>query len=378
MTARVLVALAAALVVACRPVPPLPEPQVWAPVDVASAGKGSPQVRIPALTLSTRGTVLAAWDARPTLADLPSNISIVLRRSTDGGRTFGEPITVRRDPPPRGYGDPGFIVDRITGRIFVFYAAAERQGYLSSHSGTDEADPDILQADYSYSDDDGLTWRHRRITGALKDAAWGGLFASSGEGLQIRRGPYAGRLVQQYAVRYRNGNWAASAYSDDHGTTWRMGRLVGPGADENKSVELADGRLMLNVRSRPYRKVAWSSDGGVTWTGLHEDSALVDPGNNGSIIRVAPGARAGDPRAHWLLFSNTASPTERANLTVRLSCDDGRTWPVRRTVEAGSAAYSTLTGLGGGRFGLLYERRNYQAIAFTTFELGWLGDGCGG
>lgn len=361
---------AVAVVTACGIGTPLP---AIAPVDVARAGDGFPQVRIPALTRTTRGTVLAAFDARPTLADLPGNIRVVLRRSTDGGRSFGEPIVVRQDPPPRGYGDPSFVADRVTRRIFLFYAAAERQGYLGSHGGIGDGDPDILQADYSYSDDDGLTWRHRRITAALKDWAWDGLFASSGEGIQIRRGRYAGRLVQQYTVRYHDANWAASAYSDDHGETWRMGRLAGPGADENKSVELADGRLMLNVRAKPYRKVAWSRDGGETWTGLREDSSLVDPGNNGSIIRYDPAAPPDDPRAHWLLFSNTDSRSERMNLTVRLSCDDGRSWPVRRTVEPGSAAYSTLTALGAGRFGLLYERRGYQAITFMTFDLGWLG-----
>jgi sialidase-1 len=338
-------------------------------VDVARSGAGAAQYRIPALTVTTRGTVLAAFDARPSMADLPSHIQVVLRRSTDGGMSFGPRIVVRADTAPCGFGDPSFVVDRKTGRIFVFYAASERKGFADSHIGVNDDDPDILQADYSYSDDDGRTWRHRRITSAIKDTAWGGLFASSGQGIQIRHGRYAGRLVQQYTVRYRGANWAASAWSDDDGRSWRMGHLVGPGADENKSVELADGRLMLNVRARPYRKVAWSTDGGATWSPLRDDSALVDPGNNGSILRYDDDAPNDDPRSHWLLFSNTASATDRRNLTVRLSYDDGQSWPVRWTVDPGPSGYSTLARLPGDRLGVLYERDGYRFITLVELRL---------
>lgn len=300
----------------------------------------------------------------------------MVRRSTDGGRTFAPQIVVRADSAPFGFGDPSFVVDRITGRILLFYAAGVRQGFFGAHAGVGEHDPDVLQADYSYSDDDGRSWKHRRITAQIKDSAWGGLFASSGEGIQLRRGAHAGRLVQQYAVRYKGANWAASAYSDDHGETWHMGQLVGPGSDENKVVELSDGTLMLNIRAKPARRVAWSNDGGATWTGLRDEPLLPDPGNNGSIIRLAPDAPPSDPRAHWLLFSNTESTTSRTNLTVKRSCDDGRTWPVRRTVEPGAAAYSTLTMLPDGRVALLYEGGDYATITLAIFAPSWLGAPC--
>ena len=346
--------------------------------DVATGGSGSPYYRIPALAISNHGTVLAAFDARPTLSDLPSNIRIVVLRSTDNGHSFGMQIVVRSDSAPYGFGDPSFIVDRQTGRIFLFYAAGAYEGYAGSHIGAGADDPNILQADYSYSDDDGLTWRYRRITGLIKNPEWGGMFASSGAGIQIRHGRYAGRLVQQYTVRYRNANWAASAYSDDHGTTWHMGQLVGPGADENKSVELSDGTLMLNVRAKPYRKIAHSINGGETWFGLHDDSQLADPGNNGSIIRYAVDATPGSTEAHWLLFSNTASTTERRNLTLKMSCDDGRTWPMSNPVDTGPSAYSTLARLRDGNFVLLYERGEYKYITLVTFSPSWLASPCAG
>ncbi|MFF2761691.1 exo-alpha-sialidase, partial [Streptomyces albidoflavus] len=267
--------------------------------DIATAGTGSPHYRIPALTRTTKGTLLAAYDARPTLADLPGNLGIVLRRSTDGGATWQPQQVVRKDPAPQGYGDPSLLVDRETGRIFVFYAASVNQGFFGSATGNDENDPDVLQADYSYSDDDGLTWRHERITADIKNPAWAGMFAASGEGIQLRHGTHKGRLIQQYAIRNNGANYAVSAYSDDHGATWKMGTPVGPGGDENKTVELSDGRVLLNNRSAPYRTVAYSTDGGVTYTPFQQDTELPDPANNGSVARFAPDVPASHPRASW-------------------------------------------------------------------------------
>jgi sialidase-1 len=225
----------------------------------------------------------------------------------------------------------------------------------------------VHQADVSWSDDDGVTWTHRRLTKAIKRPEWVSLFASSGAGIQLRRAPYAGRLVQPYAVRIGATFYAASALSDDHGATWRMGGLVGPGADENKVVELADGRLLLNSRAKPYRKVAWSSDGGATWTGWRDEPQLIDPANNGALIRWDEGARGA--RRHWLLFSNTEHASQRRNVTVKLSCDDGATWPVRMVVDSGPSAYSTIARLGNGRLGVLYERGPYQTIRFASFPM---------
>ncbi|WP_333733858.1 exo-alpha-sialidase [Streptomyces sp. IBSBF 3010] len=352
-----------------------PAPGTLTSLDLTVDGVGSPHYRIPALTTTDRGTLLAAYDARPTLGDLPSNIGIVLRRSTDGGTTWQAQQVVRKDAAPKGYGDPSLLVDRVTGRIFLFYAAGVNQGFLGSATGNDETDPDVLQADYSYSDDDGLTWTHRRITKQIKNPAWGGMFAASGEGIQLRNGPHRGRLIQQYAIRDNGANYAVSAYSDDHGETWHMGTPVGPGGDENKTVELNDGRVMLNNRSAPYRTVAYSSDGGVTYTPFVQDTQLPDPANNGSVMRYAPDAPASDPQSSWLLFSNTEA-TSRKNLTVKMSCDNGKTWPIRKVVDPGAAAYSTLTRLPDGRLGLLYERGNYEHITYSSFDLKWLGGTC--
>ncbi|MCM3535436.1 NPCBM/NEW2 domain-containing protein [Cellulosimicrobium funkei] len=354
-------------------------------VDLATRYTGSHlRYRIPALTTLANGDLLAVYDGRPTMNDLPSNIALLQRRSTDGGATWQDPEVIRSDAAPKGYGDPSVLVDRETGRVFVFYAASVNQGYAGSGTGNADDDPNLLHADYSYSDDDGATWQHRRITSMIKDPAWGGLFAASGEGIQLRHGEHAGRLVQQYTVRASGGNYAVSVYSDDHGETWQRSAPVGPGADENKTVELADGTVLLNSRSAPYRQVATSSDGGATYTRFAPDTELIDPANNGSVVRAFPDAEPDDPRAQVLLFSNTEDTGIRRNLTVKMSCDSGQTWPVRKVVEAGAAGYSTLTPLGdgtsddelGGSYGLLYERAGYRDISFTSFELGWLDGAC--
>ncbi len=341
--------------------------------DLERSGEGYPIYRIPALAVTPRGTIIAAYDGRPAGGDLPAHIALLVRRSTDGGATWLPRQIVRADTAPLGFGDPSLVADHETGRLFLFHAASIRQGYQGAHTGNDPADPDVLQADYSWSDDDGLTWQHRRITPSIKDSTWGGIFAASGMGIQLRHGAFAGRLVQQYVVRSDDRNFGMSVWSDDHGATWHHGALAGPDVDENKSVEMSDGRLMLNGRFRVGRQVAISTDGGASYQGLHLDTALVDPGNNASIIRVAPGAPASEPRSHWLLFSNTSDPGARRNLTIRLSCDDGTTWSSGHVIEPGMAAYSTLVVLPDGRVGILYERGSYEWITFTTLALADIG-----
>lgn len=344
--------------------------------DLATAGEGAPSWRIPALEVLEDGTLVAAYDRRNEGAsDLPGNLDIMVRRSYDDGRTWTEPQAVVDYDGGVGAGDPSLLLDRETGRLFLFHAYAPAGvGFRNSSDGNANDSDTILHADYSYSDDGGRTWRTRRITEDIKDPAWFGIFASSGTGIQLSDG----RLIQQYAFDSGDGIYAVSVYSDDHGQTWQAGEPVGPGMDENKTVELADGRVMLNSRTPqgPYRLVAYSEDGGVTYSDPVPDTTLVDPTNNGAVLRYDADAPEGTPEAHRLLFTNTAHATSRQNLTVRMSCDDGGTWPVSRTLEAGAAGYSTVVALDDGEFGVLYERGGTQHITFARFNSAWLGQDC--
>ena len=148
--------------------------------------------------------------------------------------------------------------------------------------------------------------------------------------------------------------------------------------DENKTVELSDGRVMLNSRTAdgPYRMVSYSEDGGETYSDPAPDHDLVDPANNAGIVRYDADAQEGTPEARRLLFTNTDHESSRQNLTVRMSCDDGGSWPVSRALETGAAGYSTVVSLGDDEFGVLYERGDYEHITFARFNSAWLGESC--
>ena len=344
--------------------------------DLASAGQGAHTWRIPALEVLEDGTLIAAYDRRnDNASDLPGDLDLMVRRSHDRGRTWTEPQAVVDYDDGVGAGDPSLLVDRETGRIFLFHAHAPAGvGFFNSSDGNANDSDDILHTDYSYSDDGGLTWRTERITEDVKDPSWFGIFASSGTGIQTSDG----RLIQQYAYDSGDGVYAVSVYSDDHGRTWQAGEPVGPGMDENKTVELADGRIMLNSRTAegPYRLIAYSEDGGQTYGEPFPDHGLVDPTNNAAVIRYDAEAPAGSARAEALLFTNTNHPTSRQNLKVQLSCDSGGSWPVSRTIDSGAAAYSTIVALGGDEFGVLYERGDVEHITFARFNADWLGGDC--
>ncbi|AXH95765.1 sialidase family protein [Ornithinimicrobium avium] len=349
--------------------------------DLAVPGVGGfPNYRIPALTVTNDGTLLASYDGRPTGGDAPGPNSILQRVSRDGGQTWQEQTVVHGGVPGAekvGYSDPSYIVDRETGHIFNFHVKSYDQGFAGSRPGVDPDDRNVLHAEVSVSVDGGTTWEHQVITADITpDLSWRSRFAASGQGIQLKYGPHAGRLIQQYTIINGAGTFqAVSVYSDDHGQTWQAGEPVGTGMDENKTVELSDGRVMLNSRDSAgskFRKVAISEDGGVTYGEVRIDTELPDPTNNASIVRAFPNADEDSARAKVLLFSNADSQSGRTNGTVRASCDDGENWPIAKAFAPGAAtAYSTLATLPDGNVGLLYEP-GHSSIRFAEFNLAWL------
>ncbi|KAB7788695.1 exo-alpha-sialidase [Bifidobacterium leontopitheci] len=340
--------------------------------------------RIPALAEAPNGWILAAWDLRPDGGDAPSPNSIVQRISKDGGKSWTSPRLVaagRNAAGKWGYSDPSYVVDHETGKVFLFFVKSYDQGYFGSVQGVEDV-RNVLQAVVVESDDNGETWSEpRNITKEITaghENEWKSRFASSGAGIQLKYGAHKGRLIQQYAVRTTgNANIAVSVYSDDHGKTWKSGNPVtGANMDENKVVELSDGRVMLN--SRPggagYRRVAISSDGGVNYTGLHDDKNLPDPNNNAQITRAYPDAPEGSAKAKILLYSSPRANNEgRNNGVVRISFDDGETWSAGKLFKSGYMAYSVITALSaeaGGGFGLFYEG---SGMTYTRVSMEWLG-----
>ncbi|MBL6720459.1 MAG: exo-alpha-sialidase [Planctomycetes bacterium] len=379
----VLAACALALPAAAQVAPQVQGGLALAPsfeqVDLFQSGTfGTHTYRIPALAVMPSGTLVAVCDARrDNSGDLPGNIDIVLRRSTDGGRTWSPQVVIEDLPNGHGAGDPSLLVDRVTGRLFCFYAYGPPGiGWGSSQGGSNSTTAtNTLHAHMMVSQDDGLTWSPAQdLNPQIKEPSWRALFASSGTGIQLR----SGRLLQPYAVKDANGGTSSrNAYSDDHGVTWQMGGPAGTGTNESKLVELGDGTVMQNLRHNGVnaRFVSYSTDGGVTFGPMIQDANLIDPRVNAGLSVIRAQAD-GDPD-DLLAFTNPWSTSGRVNLEVRLSPDEGQTWPRWRLVHPGPAAYSTLAPLPSGELGLLYERgagSAYELITFARFTEGWVDD----
>jgi Neuraminidase (sialidase) len=270
------------------------------PVQTAlfTAGEGGYHTyRIPALIVGPKGSVLAFCEGRKAGRGDAGDIDLVLKRSVDGGKTWGE-MQVVWDDGPNTCGNPCPVVDARTGTIWL----------LLTHN--------------------------------------------------------LGKDTEKLLV---------SGKSTGTRTVW-IGGVVGPNCNECQAVELSDGSVMLNMRTyrgTNRRLVAISKDGGETFSKPIEDETLIEPVCQASILRLPARERNEKPA---LLFSNPAS-TKREKLTIRLSLDDGKTWPHAKELHPGPAAYSCLTVLPNGEIACLYERgakNPYETIMLARFTRGWV------
>jgi hypothetical protein len=237
----------------------------------------------------------------------------------------------------------------------------------------------------TFSDDHGKTWAEpREITDSVKEPGWGWYATGPGVGIQLERGEHEGRLLvpcdHRVQIEGKGVMHSHVFYSDDHGETWKLGGTVDQHTDECQVVELSDGTLMINMRNYwgrdgkeqdkdKMRAVATSRDGGASWEDLHFDQILIEPICQASFLRYP---KIQDSSEDQLLFSNPASTTKRHRLTVRLSHDGGKTWPVAKLLHEGPSAYSCLTALPDGSIGCLYEggeNHSYEKIIFARFSL---------
>jgi sialidase-1 len=214
----------------------------------------------------------------------------------------------------------------------------------------------------------------------------------------LTRGPKAGRIIvparhREETSTGRSRSFSHIFYSDDHGQSWHLGPNIIPDGNECRLIELAEGAVMMHSRDadnsrRPDRIRRWvaiSRDGGDTWEQPYADPALACPQCHASLERLSSKADGGKNR---LLFSNPASgyreerhPYGRFNLSVRLSYDEGRSWPVTKTVYPFASSYSDLAVLPDRSIGLIYERgpqeslHYWSEIQFARFDLEWLTGG---
>ena len=323
------------------------------------AGEGGYHTyRIPAVVRSKKGTLLAFCEGRRGSSGDSGDIDLLLKRSRDEGATWSE-TQIIADFGTDTIGNPAPVVDRRDGTIHLLLT--RNAGHVKEKEIIDRTVPETRTVWYSASANDGRTWAApREITSQVKPAEWTWYATGPCNGIQLR----SGRLVIPCDhVRADKSMWSHIVYSDDPGRAWKLGGSAGPECNESTVAELADGTLLLNMRSyakKNRRAVSRSRDGGLTWSAPELDDSLVEPVCQASLLRAD----------RTLFFSNPASE-KRMNMTVKTSEDQGRTWRVLQTVHPGPSAYSNLVELKRG-IGLLYERgeRNpYEGIAWTRFRM---------
>ena len=329
--------------------------------------------RIPALVTSKKGTVLAFVEGRKDSAADHGHNEILLRRSLDGGKTWTPVQLVARDGS-NALNNPTVVVDRETGTVWLVLIRTSTKQFKSDDEVA-KAQGRISDMWTFHSDDEGATWIGPvDITQSVNRSDWNRIVPGPGVGIQLR----SGRLVIPCNHVIANIAFNHVIYSDDHGKHWRLGGSTEGNTDENQIVELTDGSLMLNIRNyrdKGHRGVSISKDGGLTWSKITSDPTLIEPVCQASFIRYTESPQFIKNR---LLFSNPASETERIKLTMRVSYDEGKTWPVAKLLNVGPAGYSCLTVLPDMKIGCLYERGEHSTIekvTFARFSLEWLTDG---
>jgi sialidase-1 len=306
---------------------------LFAPGD--EPGRG---YRIPSMTVLPGDEVLAFAESRfDAMSDL-LDINIVMKRSTDAGRSWG-PLTTVLDMGRHTVHSPTVVYDNATGTVWLGYCVDYSSFCVIS------------------SLDRGRTWSEpRNLSQELGLAAGTWCHSGPGNGIQLR----SGRLVIPATL-----GTPRAVYSDDHGRTWKLGGPIG-GSEEPQMFERADGAVVANLRAGlgKNRIVATSSDGGESWAAWRYDPGLPDSDTQGSILRVSP---------RQVAFSNPGAGY-RAAMTLRISSDEGATWPVSRMVYQGAAGYSQLGVTSDGTILLLFETGRFdlrESITLARLGSSW-------
>ncbi len=357
---------------------------------IASSGMGKPQIdkvtvfkagqdgyhtyRIPTIVRAKNGDLLAFAEGRKNNAADHGDIDIVLKRSSDEGKTWGAMELVQDDEEaPTDHvwiGNPTPIVDHSNpqhpGRIWLVFTRSNAQMFVTS------------------SDDNGKTWSKRRdISPETMKPEWDWCAAGPVHGIQLEKGPHAGRLVAPCDHQIKPGKmWGSHiVYSDDHGATWQLGGVDSREADdplhpnECVAVELVDGRVYVNTREHlgsdpATRAIAYSSDGGKTFDApFVAEPNITTPVVQNSIVRLAR-ADDGDGK-NILIYSGPGHATKRQDLTILVSEDEGETWGRKTLLHAGPTAYSDLVKLDDKHFGVIFEagQRLYDEILFAKVSM---------
>ncbi len=350
-------------------------------VGGGEGANGMSDYRIPSFVQALDGSLLAFAEARPSYADpgQAGEIKISLKRSTDMGRTW-LPVQTIAENPLYDYSDPRPVVDQSTGTIFVFYTQWETH-CAQNGDCVEPGDPNLLL--YRSSTDNGVTWSAEQdVSRDVKDPTWRSINAGPGQAIQLNwqtevQGNHNQRLIFPAIVRAADSLfYVASIYSDDNGASWSAGHLTPvSGPTEADLVELSDGKLLLSARNDSWspgsRYHFVSDDGGVTWTATTHDIAIskVDIG----MTRFSA-VRRGDRADRILLSGPIGNPvgSNRNDLGVWISNDEGQTFGTPHQLTYGFAAYSDILKLHDGTIGIVYEASPSKQIRFVNIDIATL------
>ena len=338
-----------------------------------SGSEGYNTFRIPSIITTDSGVVLAFAEGRKNSSSDSGDIDLVLKRSIDGGKTWGDLIIIR-DDSTNVCGNPSPVIDRKTGKIFL----------LSTWNRGDDTESEIINMTsvdtrrvyVMNSIDEGLSWsKPIEITDKVKKPNWTWYATGPVHGIQIREGSKKGRMIipcdhiEANTKKY----YSHIIYSDDGGSSWSIGGTTPQDQVNECSVaEIGKGKLILNMRNydrtQMNRKISISNDYGESWGDIYDDKTLVEPICQASILRYSfKGYGRND-----LLFINPADKNKRLNMTLRLSNDLGRTWKGEFLLHEGPSAYSDITKLRNGNVGCLFEAGKnspYEGIVYREVDV---------
>lgn len=334
--------------------------------------------RIPGLVMTLDGTLLAYATARDADIWDYGNYDTVMRRSTDGGKTWS-PMERLVDAGKSTVDNCVLIVDKKrVGVVHHLYCVNYAHTYYrrsTDHGRTFSPAAEIAKPFTEFA------------------AEYPFIIQATGPGRGIQLD--SGRLLVPVWLSPSKQQFPSAVsviHSDDHGDSWSRGPIIVRSGDpathpmEGVVAQLSDGRVMMSIRNESEvhrRAVAYSPDGVTDWTVPKFDPQLREPICFGSLLAV-PREIAG--RAGVLLFSNPDNDArnveigpnhycDRRNMTVKLSLNDGTDWAKSLVIEPGFSGYSDLCVSPDGTVYCLYERgavTSYYdpaAICLACFDL---------
>jgi sialidase-1 len=344
------------------------------PTPLYKAGEdGYACYRIPAVVVTNSGTLLAFAEARKTGCGDAGDIDLVVKRSSDEGKSWSK-LMVVWDDAENTCGNPSPVVDQQSGNIILvstWNLGKDHEKQIINGTSLDTRRIFVLT-----SADDGTSWsKAKEITADVKKPGWTWYATGPCHGIQLRQGRFAGRLIVpcDHIESVTNKYFSHIIYSDDRGKTWNLGGSTPQDqVNECTVAELSAKKLMLNMRNynrtEKSRKVSVSKDGGSTWSDIYTDKTLVEPICQGSLLTYSGQKR----NQHKLLFLNPADENKRKNMTLRISYNNGKSWAKSKILYPGPAAYADMTQLPNGNIGCLYEAGSnspYQEIIYQTVSL---------